>query len=188
MSKRKKRPFKDGIYKITIGGRAPAAVVLTAVIETLLDEIGVSTERLEALGYESGEIQVEVLRILLERREDAYGLGVEAESRVGRAEWPSRPSSRRRPVCSPGCGFASPCPALPSQGMPQEACRLVVPLIEVLAIEPPMRGITSCIPSRIAPRAWSSGGGGQEARADGIGGDGPSREQALQLVGEPQHG
>jgi hypothetical protein len=55
-------------------------VVLTAVIEMFLDEIGLSTPRLEALGFESGEIQVEVLRILLERREDAYGLGAEAET------------------------------------------------------------------------------------------------------------
>ena len=77
MSKRKKRPFKDGIYKVTIGGHAPAEVVLTAVIEMFLDEIGLSTERLEALGYGAGEIQVEVLRILLERREEAYGLAGE---------------------------------------------------------------------------------------------------------------
>jgi hypothetical protein len=34
----------------------------------------------------------------------------------------------------------------------QDACRLVVPLIEVLAIELGMRGITCCITSRIAPR------------------------------------
>ena len=78
MSKRKKRPFKDGIYKITIDGGAPAEVVLTAVIEMFLDEIGLSTEHLESLGYESGEIEVEVLRILLERREEAYGLAGEA--------------------------------------------------------------------------------------------------------------
>ena len=80
MSKRKKRPFKDGIYKITIDGGAPAEVVLTAVIEMFLDEIGLSTEHLESLGYESGEIEVEVLRILLERREEAYGLGTEVET------------------------------------------------------------------------------------------------------------
>ena len=80
MSKRKRKPFKDGIYKITIDGGAPAEVVLTAVIEMFLDEIGLSTEHLEALGFESGEIQVEVLRILLTRREDAYGLAGEAET------------------------------------------------------------------------------------------------------------
>jgi hypothetical protein len=80
VSKRKKRPFKDGIYTVTIGGHAPAEVVLTAVIEMFLREIGLSTERLEALGYDAGEIQVEVLRILLERREDAYGLAGEAET------------------------------------------------------------------------------------------------------------
>jgi hypothetical protein len=74
VSKRKKRPFKDGIYKVTIGGHAPAEVVLTAVIEMFLDEIGLSTEHLESLGYDAGEIQVEALRVLLERREDAYGL------------------------------------------------------------------------------------------------------------------
>ena len=79
MSKRKRKPFKDGIYKITIDGGAPAEVVLTAVIEMFLDEIGLSTQRLEALGYDAGEIQVEVLRILLERREDAYGLAEEVE-------------------------------------------------------------------------------------------------------------
>jgi hypothetical protein len=80
VSKRRRRAFKDGIYKITIGGHAPAEVVLTSVIEMFLDEIGLSTQRLEALGYEAGEIQVEVLRILLARREEAYGLGEEAET------------------------------------------------------------------------------------------------------------
>jgi hypothetical protein len=80
VSKRKRKPFKDGIYKITIGGHAPAEVVLTAVIEMVLDEIGLSTEHLEALGYDAGEIQVEVLRILLARREDAYGLAGEAQT------------------------------------------------------------------------------------------------------------
>jgi hypothetical protein len=79
VSKRRKRAFKDGLYKVTTSGHAPAEVVLTAVIEMFLREIGLSTERLEALGYESGEIQVEVLRILLARREDAYGLGAETE-------------------------------------------------------------------------------------------------------------
>jgi hypothetical protein len=79
VSKRRKRAFKDGIYTVTIGGHAPAEVVLTTVIEMFLREIGLSTPRLEALGYGSGEIQVEVLRILLARREDAYGLGAEAE-------------------------------------------------------------------------------------------------------------
>jgi hypothetical protein len=80
VSRRKKAAFKDGIYKITIGGGAPAEVVLTAVIEMFLGELGLSSDRLEALGYESGEIQVEVLRILLARTEAAYGLTAEAET------------------------------------------------------------------------------------------------------------
>jgi hypothetical protein len=80
VSRRKKAAFKDGIYKITIGGGAPAEVVLTAVIEMFLGELGLSSDRLEALGYKSGEIQVEVLRILLARTEDAYGLTAEAET------------------------------------------------------------------------------------------------------------
>jgi hypothetical protein len=80
VSRREKASFKDGIYKVTIGGGAPAEVVMTAVIELFLDEIGLSSEHLEALGYESGEIQVEVLRILLARTEEAYGLAAEAET------------------------------------------------------------------------------------------------------------
>ena len=80
MSKRKKRPSRDGRYAVTIDGGAPAEVVLTAVIEMFLDEIGLSTERLESLGYDAGEIEVEVLRILLQRREEAYGLAEEVET------------------------------------------------------------------------------------------------------------
>jgi len=48
VSRRKKAAFKDGIYKITIGGGAPAEVVLTAVIEMFLRELGLSTETLAA--------------------------------------------------------------------------------------------------------------------------------------------
>jgi len=80
VSRRKKAAFKDGIYKVTIGGGAPAEVVLTVAIEMFLGELGLSSDRLEALGYESGEIQVEVLRILLARTEAAYGLTAEAET------------------------------------------------------------------------------------------------------------
>ena len=80
MSKRKKRAFKDGIYKITFSPGTPSEAVITVAIEMFLREIGLSTKHLESLGFESGEIQVEVLRILLERREDAYGLGAEAET------------------------------------------------------------------------------------------------------------
>jgi hypothetical protein len=80
VSRRKKAAFKDGIYKVTIGGGAPVEVVMTVVIEMFLGELGLSTDFLESLGYESGEIQVEVLRILLARTEVAYGLTAEAET------------------------------------------------------------------------------------------------------------
>ena len=80
MSKRKKHPFKDGLYTDTIDGHAPAEVALTAVIETILDEIELSSGRLEALGFELAGISVDVRRIRPERREDAYGLGTEAET------------------------------------------------------------------------------------------------------------
>ena len=80
MSKRKKRPSRDGRYAVTIDGGAPAEVVLTAVIETILDEIELSSGRLEALGFELAGISVDVRRIRPERREDAYGLGTEAET------------------------------------------------------------------------------------------------------------
>jgi hypothetical protein len=80
VSRRKKAAFKDGIYRITIDGGAPAEVVLTVAIEMFLGELGLLSDRLEALGYESGEIQVEVLRILLARTEAAYGLTAEAET------------------------------------------------------------------------------------------------------------
>jgi hypothetical protein len=81
VSRRKKATFKDGIYRVTIGDCAPAEVVMTAVIELFLDEIGLSSARLEALGFETGEIQVEVLRILLARTAEAYGLAAEIETR-----------------------------------------------------------------------------------------------------------
>ena len=80
MSKRKKRAFKDGIYKITFSPGTPSEAVMTVAIGLFLREIGLSTEHLEFLGFESGEIQVEVLRILLARTEDAYGLGEEPET------------------------------------------------------------------------------------------------------------
>ena len=48
MSRRKKAAFKDGIYKITIDGGAPAEVVLTVAIEMFLGELGLSTETLAA--------------------------------------------------------------------------------------------------------------------------------------------
>ena len=80
MSKRKKRAFRDGLYAVTIDGGAPAEVALTAVIERFLDEVEISAERLEALGFELAGISVEVRRIPLEHREDAYGLGTEPET------------------------------------------------------------------------------------------------------------
>jgi hypothetical protein len=80
VSRRKKASFKDGIYKVAVDGGAPAEVVMTVAIEMFLREIGLSTDRLEALGYDQGEIQVEVLRILLARTEEAYGLTSEAET------------------------------------------------------------------------------------------------------------
>ena len=80
MSRRKKAAFKDGIYKITIGGGAPAEVVMTVAIEMFLGELGLSSDRLEALGYEQAEIQVEVLRLMLARTEAANGLMAEAET------------------------------------------------------------------------------------------------------------
>jgi hypothetical protein len=80
VSKRKRKPFKDGIYKVTIDGGAPAEVVPTAVIEMFLDEIELSSEHLEALGFELREIQVEIRRIPLEDTAEAYGLAAEVEA------------------------------------------------------------------------------------------------------------
>ena len=80
MSRRKKAAFKDGIYRVTIDGGAPAEVVLTVAIEMFLGELGLSSDRLEALGYEQAEIQVEVLRLMLARTEAANGLMAEAET------------------------------------------------------------------------------------------------------------
>ena len=80
MSRRKKAAFKDGIYRITIDGGAPAEVVLTVAIEMFLGELGLLSDRLEALGYESGEIQAFALRLMLARTEAANGLMAEAET------------------------------------------------------------------------------------------------------------
>jgi hypothetical protein len=80
MSKRRMKPFKDGIYRVSVDRGAPAEVVLNVAIEFFLRALGVSTEFLESLGFESGEIQVEVLRILLRRTEEAYGLAAEVEA------------------------------------------------------------------------------------------------------------
>ena len=80
MSKRKKRAFKDGIFKITFSRGTPSEAVMTAAIGLFLKEIGLSTKHLESLGYGQGEIQVEVLRILLKDAEEAYGLAAEAET------------------------------------------------------------------------------------------------------------
>ena len=80
MSRRKKAASKDGIYRVTIDGGAPAEVVMTVAIEMFLGELGLSSDRLEALGYESGEIQAFALRLMLARTEDAYGLTAEAET------------------------------------------------------------------------------------------------------------
>ena len=80
MSKRKKRAFKDGIYKITFSRGTPSEAVVTAAIGLFLKEIGLSTRHLEALGYGQGEIQVEVLRILLKDGEEAYGLSEQAKT------------------------------------------------------------------------------------------------------------
>jgi hypothetical protein len=74
VSKRKRKPFKEGIYKITFSPGTPSEAVMTVAIELFLREIGLSTKRLEALGFEAGAIQVEVLRILLKETAEAYGL------------------------------------------------------------------------------------------------------------------
>jgi hypothetical protein len=81
MSKRKKRADGDGIYKITFNRGTPYEAVMTAAIRLFLKEIGLSTKHLESLGYSQGEIQVEVLRILLKDAEEAYGLTTEPETR-----------------------------------------------------------------------------------------------------------
>jgi spore coat polysaccharide biosynthesis protein SpsF (cytidylyltransferase family) len=73
MNKRMKRALEDVDFVVRVEGDAPAHVLLAAVVEKLLDEIGLSTEHLEALGFESEEIQIEVLRIMLAQREDAWG-------------------------------------------------------------------------------------------------------------------
>jgi hypothetical protein len=81
MSKCKKRAFKDGIFKITFSRGTPSEAVMTVAIGLFLKEIGLSTKHLESLGYGHGEIQVEVLRILLKDAEEAYGLTADAETR-----------------------------------------------------------------------------------------------------------
>ena len=80
MSKRKKRAFKDGIFKINFSRGTPSEAVMTAAIGLFLKEIGLSTKHLESLGYGQGEIQVEVLRILLKDAEEAYGLSEQAKT------------------------------------------------------------------------------------------------------------
>ncbi|HEY5274948.1 MAG TPA: hypothetical protein VIK38_00165 [Coriobacteriia bacterium] len=80
MSTRKKRAFKDGIFKITFSRGTPSEAVMTAAIGLFLKEIGLSTKHLESLGYGQGEIQVEVLRILLKDAEEAYGLSEQAKT------------------------------------------------------------------------------------------------------------
>jgi hypothetical protein len=81
VSKRKKRADGDGIYKITFSRGTPSEAVLTVAIGLFLKEIGLSTKHLESLGYGHGEIQVEVLRILLKDAEEAYALAAEAATR-----------------------------------------------------------------------------------------------------------
>ena len=80
MNKRKKRADGDGIYKITFSRGTPSEAVMTAAIGLFLEEIGLSTRHLESLGYGQGEIQVEVLRILLKDAEEAYGMTAEPET------------------------------------------------------------------------------------------------------------
>ena len=86
MSKRTKRAFKDGHYKITFSRGTPYEAGVTAAIELFLEEHGLSTSHLESLGYSEGEIQVEVLRILLKDAEEAYGLTPEVEATPGRLQ------------------------------------------------------------------------------------------------------
>jgi hypothetical protein len=80
MSKRKKRAHGDGIYKITFRRGTPYEAVMTAAIGLFLKEIGLSMDHLLGLGYSQGEIQVEVLRILLRDVEEAYGMTAEPET------------------------------------------------------------------------------------------------------------
>jgi hypothetical protein len=79
VSKRRRRAFKDGIYKVTFSPGTPSEAAMTVAIEMFLREIGLSTQRLESLGYDHGEIQVEVLRILLTHAEEAYDLAAETQ-------------------------------------------------------------------------------------------------------------
>jgi hypothetical protein len=78
--KRKERADGDGIYKITFSRRTPYEAVMTVAIELFLKETGLSMKHLASLGYSHGEIQIEVLRILLKDAEESYGLTAEPET------------------------------------------------------------------------------------------------------------
>ena len=80
MSKRKKRADGDGIYKITYRRGTPCEAVMNAAIELFLEEIALSSQYLETIGYTRRRIQVEVLRILLKDVEEAYGMTAEPET------------------------------------------------------------------------------------------------------------
>jgi len=80
MSKRKKRADGDGIYKITFSRGTPCEAVMNAAIELFLEEIALSSQYLETIGYTRRRIQVEVLRILLKDVEEAYGMTAEPET------------------------------------------------------------------------------------------------------------
>ena len=77
MSKRKKRAFKDGPYKITYSRGTPCEAVMNVAIELFLEEIALSSKYLETVGYSQARIQVEVLRLMLKDAEEAYGLTTE---------------------------------------------------------------------------------------------------------------
>ena len=80
MSKRKKRADGDGIYKITYRRGTPCEAVMNAAIELFLEEIALSSQYLETIGYTRRRIQVEVLRLMLKDVEEAYSLTTEAET------------------------------------------------------------------------------------------------------------
>jgi hypothetical protein len=85
MSRRKKRARKNGIFKMTFSRGTTSTVVMSAAIAFFLKEVGLSTKHLESLGYSHGEIQVEVLRILLKDAEEFYGLTAAATTRQERS-------------------------------------------------------------------------------------------------------
>ena len=74
MSQRRKRAFRDGAYKITYRRGTPCEAVLNAAIEVFLEEITLSSQYLETIGYTRRRIQVEVLRLMLKDIEEACGL------------------------------------------------------------------------------------------------------------------